>query len=418
MPVKIRQFILQIMITVLFLDIGLSSEFLSLTLYDSTKKEYMISEASDRCLVPASLQKIIITVASLNILGEGFSFITDVCIEGEIKDGVYKGKIFIKGSGDPLVSSLSFSPLIDHLKEKKTKLFKGEIIIDRSIFDEEFYPLSWEGRDGHSSVYSRVSGFNINRNLYSISITEDQSMNIYPVPEEIDKAYIDQVIGQMRKSNNKPDLLSIRASDMETFSRQAIIGILKDNGIEYAENPDIPDFRDKFCFSVISDNLTTILQDMNTESNNLIAEAVLKYLAFHSFNEQGSLKKGISVLNTFFAEQSHTGFVFADGSGFSRSNRLSSGFIVDILAANDISKLLLQDNDRLSEMLGINVPEGMEVYYKTGSIWGVRSLAGYINYKGRGFVFAIIINARQDIHFFDIGKAFERISDKIVSRVL
>ena len=64
-------------------------------------KEEVFGYQADKGMVPASVMKAITSAAALRVLGASFRFETLVFIDGEIRDNVLHGDLYIKGGGDP-----------------------------------------------------------------------------------------------------------------------------------------------------------------------------------------------------------------------------------------------------------------------------------------------------------------------------
>ena len=60
-------------------------------------------------LAPASTQKIFTAIAALSLLGEDFSYKTEIGYSGNINNGILNGDIIIKGYGDPTLGSWRYS---------------------------------------------------------------------------------------------------------------------------------------------------------------------------------------------------------------------------------------------------------------------------------------------------------------------
>ena len=50
---------------------------------------------------PASLMKLVTTSAALDLLGPAFTWRTPVYLDGQVRDGVLQGNLYLQGSGDP-----------------------------------------------------------------------------------------------------------------------------------------------------------------------------------------------------------------------------------------------------------------------------------------------------------------------------
>ena len=60
---------------------------------------------SERQLIPASVMKTVTAATALEILGEDFRFETSVSYDGEIRDSILRGNLYLCGSGDPTLNS-------------------------------------------------------------------------------------------------------------------------------------------------------------------------------------------------------------------------------------------------------------------------------------------------------------------------
>ena len=60
-------------------------------------------------LAPASTQKIFTAIAAFSLLGNDFTYKTEIGYNGKINDGILKGDIIIKGYGDPTLGSWRYA---------------------------------------------------------------------------------------------------------------------------------------------------------------------------------------------------------------------------------------------------------------------------------------------------------------------
>ncbi|HEY0037773.1 MAG TPA: D-alanyl-D-alanine carboxypeptidase, partial [Longimicrobium sp.] len=56
---------------------------------------------ADQAMVPASNNKVFSAIWALSLLGPDYRFPTDLLITGPIQNGVLRGDVVLKGSGDP-----------------------------------------------------------------------------------------------------------------------------------------------------------------------------------------------------------------------------------------------------------------------------------------------------------------------------
>ncbi len=86
-------------------------------------------------LIPASNEKLAVTYACLLALGPSFRFSTDALGEGELDGSVWRGDIFLKGYGDPMLSTLDLLKLASQLHSQGIRRVSGQIVGDESFFD-------------------------------------------------------------------------------------------------------------------------------------------------------------------------------------------------------------------------------------------------------------------------------------------
>ena len=148
-----------------------------------------------------------------------------------------------------------------------------------------------------------------------------------------------------------------------------------------------------------SAKLSVIVQHMNRESDNFVAEMLLKELGA-AVTGSGSTRAGARVVRRALEESDvpTDGMRVADGSGLSRLDRITAGTLVATLraAASDpsirgafVSSLPVAGiSGTLENRLGMP-PTRRRVVAKTGTTSLACSLAGFV---GRRYAFAIIQN--------------------------
>jgi len=83
---------------------------------------------------PASVMKIVTSVAAFDLLGPAFRFHTDVLARGELHDGVLAGDLVIRGGGDPKLTYERLWQLAHQLRARGVRDIRGDVILDRSYF--------------------------------------------------------------------------------------------------------------------------------------------------------------------------------------------------------------------------------------------------------------------------------------------
>lgn len=97
---------------------------------------------------PASVAKLVTTLAALETLGAHRRWYTSFYTkEKPSADGVLKGNLYIRGSGDPSFVVEDFAMELDRLERTGIRRIEGNVVIDRSHFDlPDVNPSAFDGR--------------------------------------------------------------------------------------------------------------------------------------------------------------------------------------------------------------------------------------------------------------------------------
>ncbi|MDR2128896.1 MAG: D-alanyl-D-alanine carboxypeptidase/D-alanyl-D-alanine-endopeptidase [Burkholderiaceae bacterium] len=89
---------------------------------------------ADKPMNLASVTKLFTTYAALDMLGPGYFWKNRVSIEGQVKDGVLRGNLIIKGSGDPKLVHERLLDLVAAIRERGIQHIVGDVVLDDGIF--------------------------------------------------------------------------------------------------------------------------------------------------------------------------------------------------------------------------------------------------------------------------------------------
>ena len=160
-------------------------------------------------------------------------------------------------------------------------------------------------------------------------------------------------------------------------------------------------------FAVLeSPPLYDIVRDVNKLSNNVMARQIFLTLATTSAPPPATPVKAASAVKRWLAKRKLAlpGLVLENGSGLSRHERNTAGGFNRLLIAADASAV----RDEFASSLAVAAVDGTverrfqngdvagQALLKTGSLEGVRALAGYvIDATGRRFTVVAIVNDPQ-----------------------
>ncbi|HSE82973.1 MAG TPA: D-alanyl-D-alanine carboxypeptidase, partial [Thermodesulfobacteriota bacterium] len=106
--------------------------------------EKILEFNSEKLFIPASNMKVIISVTALSLLGADYRFKTEFYSGGEIADGVLYGGLYIKGYGDPTLSTEYLRSIADELTKMGIREIRNGITVDASYFDNVEYGNGWK----------------------------------------------------------------------------------------------------------------------------------------------------------------------------------------------------------------------------------------------------------------------------------
>jgi D-alanyl-D-alanine carboxypeptidase/D-alanyl-D-alanine-endopeptidase (penicillin-binding protein 4) len=94
-----------------------------------------LSHRADARMNPASVMKLITTYAGLSLLGPDFTWRNRVYVDGPVSNGVLQGNLILRGSGDPKLVLERVQDLMAQIQAQGVREVRGDIVLDRSVFD-------------------------------------------------------------------------------------------------------------------------------------------------------------------------------------------------------------------------------------------------------------------------------------------
>ncbi len=446
-------------IETLLADPALSPAHIGIYIKEMESGEILYAKNQHKLLMPASNMKLVTTAAGLSILGPDFQYETGFFTDGKIVNGILKGNLFIKGSGDPTFSGRFYKDNPDSvfilwaekLKSLGINKIDGEIIGDNSIFQDDGLGYGWEKDDLPYYYAAKTSGLSFNDNCIDLHFYPDvhigRPVTIKQTPVSQYLPIKNQRITVPPDSSNRSQFIRNYITDSLIVTGQLPIDAAPE--LDWATVPNPADFflqefkkilqKHSISFSgckIIDTSLTyenkallfinrsvplaKIVKNINKVSNNYYAETLLKTLC----NDQPiTTEKAIKREKDFFRRigiDSDRMFI-KDGSGLSRHNMVTVHQIATILnymATGKNGKLYREslpvagvDGTLKRRFKGSNAKG--HVFAKTGYVGHVRALSGYVFAKNdKKYVFSIIVN-----HYPTPTSYINRLQDHIVTLI-
>jgi len=408
---------------------ALSNGRLGVVVKSLTTDELIFQYNPDKLFVPASNVKVLTSVTALSILKPDYRFKTVFYSGGDVTQGVIHGGLYIKGYGDPTLSTQYLETIAEEFKSLGVKEIKGGIIVDDSYFDNIRYGKGWKEKWKGDVFSPPISALSLNYNTFYIKVYPSKPGRIPIVALEpkgtnvnvINKAITTNKGGRLTAvwleggktikldgsiSRRTPSYtLEITTRNPTLYAGSAFKRILDDAGIRvegYVTVGVVPDWAG-VLYTHFSDPLYLIIAEFNKNSVNIIGENIIKTLGATIIGEPGTWEKGTQVVSNFLHEIGiKDSFEIFDGSGLSLLNRVSPNAITDVLeyAYNNqvISLKFLNSlsiggvDGTLKKRFRRSEVEG-RVMAKTGHLSNVNALSGYLFTKsGDVLVFSILAN--------------------------
>ena len=315
-------------------------------------------------LIPASTTKVVSSYAILRTLKPDYQLETTV--RGNLQRDVVVGDLVIRGGGDPFFTNEHIWMLAQALKSRGVSRVTGSLKLDQSAFDSQRYGVGWENTSSNTTPPILPLSVNFNR-----------------------------------ESNG------LITRNPEKLAQDTITSIFQDSGISFVGQPDTNSASKRVIAAYKSPTLQSLIASVNKISNNFITEMLVKHFG------GGSWARGVARIQDFYKtilELSPSEIQITDGSGLSKSNRLSAMTLSTILRAGwhdfEVGPEFVSSLKYIGGEPFVNIKDPnltRRVRCKTGHLNDVDSMCGFIWMPdGNVRVFAIILNGpctREDVEY-------------------
>jgi len=134
----------------------------------------------DMLFMPASNEKLFTSAAALVELGKDFEFTTRVSADRKAS------RIYVKGSGDPLLSTADLDSIALVVKKKVEPESTWTLVGDVSYFDDLYWGKGWMWDDEADSHNMMISPLSVNSNTITVQVRpgklEDSPVRVQTVP--------------------------------------------------------------------------------------------------------------------------------------------------------------------------------------------------------------------------------------------
>lgn len=398
--------------------------------------EPFLKHQATQAMNPASVMKLLTTYAALELLGPAYAWRTELYgtrIEGD----VVRGDLYVKGYGDPKFTMEQFWLLLRNLRQRGIREIAGDFVVDNSYFELPVADPAAFDSQGHRAYNVLPQAMLPSFKAVSFRFVPDMQERIVRIYAEPDLKPLRIINKVVLKAGPCPfDWREAVERDLDNGAQSATVtfrGIFysecgeRDLGLSVLSSGEFAAamFRQywaelggsfkgvavegtvpaeaRLLVSRQSAPLSELMRDVNKWSNNVMARQLLLTLGAESAGAPGSAAKGEEALRRWLLAKglNFPGLVVENGAGLSRIERSSAQQLGELLIAAAKSPYAAEFEASLP-IVGIDGtlkrrlndrPVMGQAHIKTGSLEGVRAIAGYLlDAKGRKLVVVFLVN--------------------------
>ena len=409
--------------------------------------EVLFETQSEKRFTPASNTKIVTAAVALDALGPAYSWTTRLIADGPLREGTIDGNLWIVGGGDPAVTREDVRHWVDLLEEAGVGRISGDLIGDDRVYPEPRWGDGWLWDDLFAGWGAGVSGLQLSPASVRAAIIPAERVDGTAYLELREHGPPLRVSSRVRTGapgsetrlwwvpstlaapvelrgwiplDGGPVPLDVAPDDPTRYLLEVVRAQLQDRGIRLdgqvrrPADPEAPG-SPGWTVSVGSEPLSAVLSEMMKESDNQMAEAILRTVGRENLG-RGTPEAGLEAVEGTLARWGIEpgAYHLTDGSGLSRRNQITPAALVRILRAmwrhpqHAVFRGTLPvagvDGTLRARMLG--TPAMGNVRAKTGSLLSVRALSGYLtDGTGETLIFSLLVNGFDAPE--DVAKALE-----------
>ena len=422
----------------------LPHDALGVTVLRASDGAVLLEHFADRPLQPASTLKVLTSIVALERLGPAYRGRTELRTSAERKDDVLRGDVALRGLGDPDMDWRVLQGMLQTLRFSGVRVITGDLILDRTYFQPSRPEVGVPPFDESPEFRYNVipDALLLNSNLMQLEIASDESGLRIGVTPALDRVSFE----------SEMQIVDKPCADWEDFWKLPALTKMDDGRIRITLKGEFPkncpvkteislldrvDFADRMFRSlwaglggtwtgaardgvtaadtrVLAEHQSRTLAEFNRDilkrSDNPITRLMFLTLGAQSKVAADALPqslptiaRGEQVVRQWLQEKkiNDAGLVLDNGSGLSRTERISAASLAGVLRAARQSRWA---PEFLTGLPIVGVDGGMRrrladgaavgvARIKTGGLRNVVSVAGYVpDVNGELCVVVAILN--------------------------
>jgi D-alanyl-D-alanine carboxypeptidase/D-alanyl-D-alanine-endopeptidase (penicillin-binding protein 4) len=422
---------------------GIPEAAVGVYVHEIGAEQPLLAVGAERALNPASSMKIVTTYAGLELLGPAHLWNTDALIDGSLQGEVLSGNLYLRGGGDPKLTLENFWLLLRNLRARGLREIRGDLVLDRRLFAEESQDPGQFDDQPTRPYNTAPSGLLVNFKAVTLQFIPDAAGRTVRIVAEPPLPQV-QIVNQLKLSDSPcgewlsrvkidtqgnadgarlafsgtfPLDCGERQRSFSVMGHRQYIGALfallwRELGGSFSgqvRDGVVPE-GSRPVTSVRSQSLSEIVRDVNKYSNNVMSRHLFLSLALGAAlpgtataAAPATTAAAASTVRQWLAMKgiSAPELVLENGSGLSRIERIStrnlgavllnawgSAVMPELIASLPVAAVdgTMRRRLKSSEIAG-------QAHIKTGSLNGVRSIAGYVlDAQGNRAVVVFMVN--------------------------
>jgi D-alanyl-D-alanine carboxypeptidase/D-alanyl-D-alanine-endopeptidase (penicillin-binding protein 4) len=401
---------------------GIPEQHVGVVVQEIGALEPLLAHAAEQSFNPASVMKLLTTLAALDSLGPAHTFKTRVYLDGPLIDGILHGNLIFQGGGDPSLTLERFWLLLRELRQRGVREIRGDVLLDTQYYQIDAIDPGAFDQAPLRPYNAQPNALLVNFNLLNLRLSAARNevvARIEPAPEAAMLSLVNQLqvaeapcngwrasltptkldaslvlsgvypstCGEQTLPLNllNPDAtFAVLFNELWPALGGELVGQVRPGSIDVATLEAPP----RLMLEFESQPLALLVRDINKHSNNVMAKMLFLNLGATRFAAPATWQKGARAILDWANERAieMPELVLENGSGLSRSERISPNSLARLLRyaatrpayyefAASLPALGLEGTQK-SRMNG-SAAAGA-AWLKSGSLNGARNLAGYV----------------------------------------
>ena len=385
---------------------------------------------------PASTIKLVTTYAALDLLGPAFRWKTEAWTAAPLAGEVLQGDLILKGGGDPKLTFENFWLLLRALRDRGVREIRGDLVLDRTWLDPGPHD---PGRfDGQSNEPYNVGpdALLLNFKAFRFGFVPDASRGVVTLTSEPPSSALQienalktsaapcvdwraqlvasfqstpagarAMFGGVYPSACGEHVWNVALLSHEEYIHGVFRSLWQDLGGVLTgrwRNGSVPEGA-RLLYQHPSESLAEVVRDINKYSNNVMARQLFLDLSAEVSGPPGRLAQSVDLVRNWLDARGlrMPELVLQNGSGLSREERISPEHLGQLLVHAYRSAVMpeflaslpvVAYDGTMRKRLRVDGVAG-QAHIKTGSLSGVRSMAGYLlDRSGRRYALVFTVN--------------------------